>query len=265
LVQLNESAIPNEEDPTEEIEQTTESTLDETPPSDPPSSQTTSDEPDAAYKGLQRVLAKEQARARELEARIQQIESQPADNQSNQIIAGMIAEVEKYDPERAGALRQSFEVYKVNSENVRLRNQQMEDAQARVLREAEERNTQELRAIVADLGADPDSPAIDYGDSNEWFAERITKARASAKEAVKKVKAVTPPARTTSDGTAHNTQPGTPPQAPPRSNSKAEVTEDQLKAAQEKYTRAYLSGKDRAEAKAELDDLNSRFAAQLFG
>lgn len=265
MVQPNDSVIPDEEDPGEGFEQTADDNLEEAPPSDPPSSQTTSDEPDAAYKGLQRVLAKEQARARELEARIQQIESQPADSQSNAIIAGMIAEVEKYDPERAGALRQSFEVYKVNSENVRLRNQQFEDAQARVLREAEERNTQELRAIVADLGADPDSPAIDYGEANEWFAERITKARASAKEAAKKVKPVTPPARRTDDGTAHNTQTGAPPQAPPRNNTKAEVTEEQLKAAQEKYTRAYLSGKDREVAKAELDDLNTRFAAQLFG
>lgn len=236
--------------------------FDEATPSDPPVTQPTSDGPDAAYKGLQRVLEKEKAKSRDLEARLQQAKNQPQNGQSDAIIQALIGEIIKVDPERGNQLYADYRVWAASAENQRLRNQSQEDEQARIIRQAEERNMEELRAIAADLGADPDSPSIDYGDSNEWIAERITKVRASAKAAAKPVKPVTPAKRTVDE--THNTQPGAP-VVTPKPNTKSPVTEAMVQAAQAEYARAFLQGGEaRAQAEAKLNDLTTRLADQLF-
>lgn len=191
--------------------------------------------------------------------------NQPASQQNAQIIQGLIQEIAANDPGRAQALAQSYQSYQVNEENQRLRMQQAQAETERTIRAADERNVEELRAIVVDLGADPDSPSIDYGDANDWFADRITKARASAKAAAKQAKPVTPPTRTVADGTAHNTQPGSPPQPARTSNSNSPVTEDQVAQAQAEYARAFLKGGPAREAaEKKMNELNDRLAAQLF-
>ena len=256
----DEQPVTPVENPVSEEEQFADPSTPESPP-DPPASQPTSGDPDPAYKGLQRVLAKEQARARELEARIQQYESQPRNSQSDQIIAGLIQEIGKTDPERAQSLATGFQAYRVHSENQALRTHQAQAEADRIIKEADERNVQELRSIVVDLGADPDSPLIDYGDPNEWFAERITKVRATAKEAAKKVVPVQPQPRTVDQ--THVTQQGAPPASAPRSSGV--VTEDTLKKAQEDYARAFIKGgKARDDAEAKLREINEKFAEQLF-
>ena len=250
-----------DENPGSEEQQTLVDPSTQETPSEPPASQPTSVEPDPAYKGLQRVLAKEQARARELEARIQQYESQPQTGQSDQIIAGLINEIGKTDPERAQQLVVGFQSYRTHSENQALRTQQAQAEADRIIKAADERNVQELRSIVIDLGADPDSPLIDYGDPNEWFAERITKVRATAKEAAKKVTPVQPPARTVDQ--VHSTQQGAPPASAPRISGP--VTEEQLLKAQEDYARAFIKGgKARDDAEAKMRALSEKFAGQLF-
>lgn len=258
----NETPVTSEGEPGDEGSQP-EEIFESTPPSDPPASQPTSDGPDAAYKGLQRVLEKEKAKSRELEGQIQRLKSQPQNGQSDAIIQALIGEIIKVDPERGNQLYADYRVWATQTENQRLRTQSQEDEQERIIRQAEERNMEELRAIAADLGADPDNPAIDYGDSNEWIAERITKVRASAKAAVKPVKPVAPPKRTVDE--THNTQQGTPPAAPRTNNSTQVVTEDMVRAAQAEYARAFLQGGEaRAKAQTKLNDLNEKFAAQLF-
>lgn len=238
-------------------------TDDATTTSAPPTSQSTAGEPDAAYKGLQRVLEKSKQRERELETQLQRIQSQPADAASDQIIAGLINEINQSNPERAAQLQAGFATYRTVMENQRLRNAIDADAQDRMFRDAEERNMAELRAIVSDLGANPDDPRIDYGEADSWIAERITKVRASAKVVAAKATPVTPPQRTVDE--QHNTQPGTPPPAPPKPGSKT-VTEADVQAAQAEYARAYITGGNaRKAAEAKLQEVNEQFAKQLFG
>ena len=256
-----DNQVTPDENPGSEEQQTPVDLSTQDTPLEPPASQPPSSEPDPAYKGLQRVLAKEQARARELEARIQQYETQPQTGQSDQIIAGLIQEIGKVDPERAQQLVAGFQAYRVHSENQALRMHQSQTEADRIIREADERNVQELRSIVTDLGADPDSPLIDYGDPNEWFAERITKVRATAKEAAKKVAPVQSQSRTVDQ--THSTQQGAPPASSPKVSGV--VTEDALKKAQEEYARAFIKGgKARDDAEAKMRELNDRYAEQVF-
>lgn len=217
--------------------------------------------PDEAYKGMQRALEREKARSRELETRLQQAVTAPVDTNSAQVVNALLTEIARDNPERAQALAQSYHAYRLAAENEALRNQQGMQEQERLYREAQERNMQELRATAAALGADPNSPLIDYGDpDNDSIAERLSKVRSSAAAALKPATPVTPPVREAT----HNTQPGTPP-TPPAARNGA-VTEETLAAAQANYARAFqsMSPDARAKAEAELRDLNERFAAQLF-
>lgn len=232
-----------------------------TPPGTP---SPTGREPDEAYKGLQRELAKRDKRLRELEAQVQQAASRPLDPGYAQVVPALIQQIAEYDPERAANIRAGYERWQMAQENQTLRTQLQRDEEEKVFAEASERNFQELRAIAAALGADPDSPSIDYGDDGEWLAERIAKVRASATASRAAAAPVTPPARNSADGTAHNTQPGTPPPAPSR-NAPA-VTDADVAKAQAEYSYAHQSGnRERiAAAEADLRDKTNRLAAQLF-
>ncbi len=227
------------------------------------SSQQSVSMPDEAYKGMQRALEREKARARELEARLQQAVSSPVDANSATVVNALLQEIARDNPERAAALSQAYNNYRLAAENEALRNQQAVQEQERMYRDAQERNMQELRATAAAFGVDPNSPLIDYGDPDtDSIAERLSKVRSSAMAAAKPATPVTPPARTAE--TVHNTQPGTPP-APPASRA-GTVTEEQLAAAQANYSRAYqtMTPEARQKADAELRELTDRYAQQLF-
>lgn len=237
------------------------------PVSSPPSPQTTS-MPDEAYKGIQRTLEREKQRVRELEAQLSQAASQPADAQSAQIVAALIQEVGRHDPDRAQALYNAYQSYRLAAENQALRTRQDTENQERIYREAQERNDRELRETARAFGADPDSPLIDYGNpETESIAERLARVRASAMIAAKQAPTVTPPARTAIDG-QHNTQAGAPPSAPRPAGQSVplEELERQVSAAQDKYARTYhtMDADARAKADAELRSLNDRLAAAIF-
>lgn len=220
--------------------------------------------PDEAYKGIQRTLAREQARVRELEANLAQVSNQGVDEQSKAVILALIAEISKHDEAKGNALKAEYDRLLLVQENRVLRNQSETRTREQQLADIEARNVEELRAVVIALGADPDSPAIDYGNSNEWFAERLSRARSTAQEVAVAAKPVKPTPRSAADGTSHNTQPvGTTPT--PRPSAKA-VTQEDLQAAQRAYSIAYQTNdpKQRVDAEAKLRDLNDRFAKQTF-
>lgn len=219
--------------------------------------------PDAAYKGLQRELAKRDQKLRELEARLSQATSGTHDAESEQVIGGLLSELGKTNPERAAILQAGYQQWKLAKENEQLRNRAEGQEQERAWAEAAQRNEEELRGIVESMGVDPDDSSIDYGQPDEWLAERIRKVRASA-TAAKRSQSVTPPTRNAADGTAHSTQPGTPPPPPPR--GAAPVTDEELAKAQREYALAYqgMNGEKRAAANDKLRDLTNRYAAQVF-
>ena len=73
----------------------------------------------------------------------------------------------------------------------------------------EEAAVAQLRAIVGDIGADPESPLIDYGSDILPLHERIERVRESARNSVAPVKDPVQEKRATEeDGSAHNAQPG---------------------------------------------------------
>ncbi len=231
----------------------------------PPATQTPPALPDEAYKGMQRNLEREKARVRELEAQLQQVASTPTSENDAKIVSALLTEIAQSNPERANQLATAYQGYRLAAENQQLRNRQANEEQERIYREAQERNTRELRETARAFGADPDSPLIDYGDAdNESIAERLARVRVSATAAAANAQVVTPPDRSQAAGTTHNTQPGSPP-APPSANRNV-VTDEMLQAANDKYARTYhtMNGEARAAAEAELRDLTDRYAAQVF-
>lgn len=250
-------------DPSEDEVRAPEPTGDggqQTPPAVPqPTSQ-----PDAAYKGLQRTLAREQARVRELESRLAQESGQAVDEQSDLVIRALIGEIAKVDPARGQALMTEYSRLQLARENAVLRNQTEVQQREQQLKEIEDRNIEELRAVVSAIGADPDAPEIDYGSSNEWFAERLKRARATAQEVVMAAKPAPRP-RSQGDGTSHITQPVGNPPPPVRATNKV-VTDEDVKAAHRKYTEAYQTNDatKRAAAEAELRAINEAYAKQVF-
>lgn len=219
--------------------------------------------PDEAYKGMQRALEKEKARARELENRLQQVVSTPPDETQAQIVRSLIGEIAAHDPAKAQTIALAYQQYQLASENQALRNRQEREAQEAAIRAAQDRNTEELRETARAFGVDPDSALIDYGDpDNDSIAERLAKVRRSAMNAAAPATPVTPPVRGVD--AVHNTQPATPPAAARPSN--AAVTEADLQAAQAAYARAHqsMNPEQRAAAEAHMRDLNDRFAKQLF-
>lgn len=225
-----------------------------------PPAETPNAEPDAAYKGIQRALAKAEERARAAESQLASVGSQPADQQSAAIVAGLLQEIAKTDPDRANALAGAYQQYRTAAENQALRNKFMYDEQEKMILAAEASNMQELRATAKAFGADPDSRMIDYGDpETETIAQRLARVRESATRAAAPANPVAPPIRQDT----HNVQPGTPP-TPPVNN--AGVTEETMLAAQAEYARTYqtMSPASRAEAEAKLRVLNEQFAKQTF-
>lgn len=163
--------------------------------------------PDEAYKGLQRRLAREQKQRAELEAELSRHRSAAAGNQTGNgidptIVAGLLQEVQKHDPERARALALAVQQRALQQENEALKGARLTESQEAMLRQTVQRNDEALRNLAEDLGVNPEHPDIDYGGNMEPIWERIEKVRETAKAIIKRQGTAK---RKSGDGTAHNT------------------------------------------------------------
>ena len=229
----------------------------------PEATQPPTTEPDAAYKGIQRRLAREQDRVRELEQRLAQANTGGGDEQAFAVIGALIGEIEKIDPAKGAALKSEFATARIVAENQQYRTREAQEEAQRQAQQTEERILGELRATAAAFGANPASPLTDYGDPAEDFATRLGRVRADAQKAAAPATPVTPPVRSSTDGTGHNTQPGTP--MTPNQQAR-EVTQEDVMRLQVAYAHAMQTPnlEARQKAEAELRAANDRYAAQVF-
>lgn len=192
-------------------------------------------QPDERYKGLQRELQKEKDRAKQLEARLQEAGNSAAsgNGMNEQMTMALLRELAATGEEgaaRARVLAVQLNQQRLEGENQRLK-QERDQAQhdARV-REIQESNLAQLRAIARDLGADPDSELIDYGSEDEALFARIEKVRESAKKAMAPAKKNEGEAKVENQeggktaNQSHNTQGGV--AAPPASTNKVPTEAD---------------------------------------
>ncbi len=192
--------------------------------------------PDEAYKGIQRRLSAEQVRTQGLEAQIQELQrgqNGTVDPRTNTIVQGLIRAIGEQDQTKAAQLSSGWTLYQSQLQNEALTGQQQTAAHQSQVAELRERNMVELREVAKSLGADPDSPLMDYGTDSQTLADRIRAVRESALAATKVVEAKPKPQRSAGEGTAHVTQPGTPGTPTPKEQP---ATQDEFRAAVKAYT-----------------------------
>ena len=182
-------------------------------PSDTPSEESGNSKtmPDAAYKGIQRRLDREQRERARLEAQIEELRKNGNGQPDMSLVMPILTALREKDPEAAQRiaiqLREQMREAELNQYRTQDQQRQQQEEVARV----EAANVAQLRAIAQDLGADPDSPLIDYGDSSMFLHERMALVRESAKDAIAPATPVTPPSNAPTAGRTHNLNPGTPP------------------------------------------------------
>lgn len=185
----------------------------------PPASGDTSD-PSEAYKGMQRLVSKKDKEIAELRAQVSQSERSPENDEMTKLEtqrqqAQTQIDALRRDPERASEATEAQlkldALY--NQRKLTLVEEERDQAQRYAEYERTEvGNIAALRDLASDLGADPDSPMIDYGDpTKDYLSDRMTMVRESARAATAPATPVTPPKATIADGSAHTSNPGTPP------------------------------------------------------
>lgn len=151
--------------------------------------------PDEAYKGLQRELSKRDRQIRDLQKQINDtVQSSVSatgeiSEEADRIIKGLIAVIGQNDQGLAQAALMGYEQHRLKMENERLKAAPSKSAPV-------EDNDEDLRALAVDLGADPDSPLIDYGDSSMSYSQRVSLTRRTARAAAAPASPVQPSPRT---------------------------------------------------------------------
>lgn len=177
-----------------------------------------------AFKGLQRRLSAKDRENAELRRQVEDIARRNqsgglSDPNTLALIRPLLQKLNETDPEFARQYAAQLRDQMLERENQELKARLSNQDQIREAEEAERRNMNELRALARDLGANPDSPLIDYGDSTMWIHERMSLVRETAKEAAKPVNTPATPAPTVSNGQNHNPNPGVPPSPKPQAAS----------------------------------------------
>lgn len=179
-----------------------------------------------AFKGLQRRVS---AKDREIERLTSELDeaknaarTAPLNDAAAQAAARALQELNAVDPDKARALALELRETMLNQQQRQMSDTANAEAERRNAETREQAVVNELRRLAADLGADPDSSLIDYGNPSLPIAERIALVRETAKATAKPA---TPPAPkpSVSDGTAHNGDLGVPPT--PRKDNGAVVTD----------------------------------------
>jgi len=238
----DEQATQDTEEPTTEDDESTQLTPD-------------------AFKGLQRNISKKDQEISDLRRQVQEAQSRGqsqgmSEEQIGGLLRPLLERIQRDDPEEArrvaGELRAQMLAYR----NQQLEGQLSRTEQQKQYEEAERRAIDSLRGIASDLGVDPDSTLIDYGNANMWLQDRITLVRESAKQAKAKTETPPKPKPTVSEGTAHNPSPGTPPST--RVATKTTHTQADYQAA----ARAYAEKPSKA-AMAKMLEIKEALKADL--
>lgn len=205
-------------------------------------------QPDERYKGLQRELQKAQDKGKQLEQRLQDAGNSAAQGNglNEQMTMALLRELAATGEEgaaRARALAVQLNQQRLEGENARLKQERDQSQHDQRIREIQESNLAQLRAIARDLGADPDSEMIDYGEESEALFARIEKVRESAKKAVTPAKTAEneggEKVAAANDGgksanASHNTQGGV---AQPPASTNTVVTEAEMTRLTNQYAR----------------------------
>lgn len=178
-------------------------------------------DPDARYKGLQRVVASKDKRIADLEQQVA-VSRQRGDTPQQmemlkRTVAPFLQELAQTDPDRARALALNIAQQMKNAELEDYKAREQNTQEQNLIAEAERQNLDELRETARDLGADPDDDTIEYGDSSEYLSARIRRVRQQAREAAKEAAPTHRVKPRQDEGTAHNANPGRP--AEPRVNA----------------------------------------------
>ena len=185
-----------------------------------------------AFKGLQRRLTAKDRENKELQSRVSELQTQ---NQSGglsteamlALVRPLIAKINEHDPDSARALATQIAAGLTARQNQQLQEQVNAQANRQKQEQEESETLNDLRALATDLGVDPDSQLVDYGDTSMSLRDRMAIVRETAKDALKPAKP-TAPKPTVSNGGAANPNPGAPPS--PRPQSKVYSREDYGKA-----------------------------------
>mgnify|MGYP000866650115 CR=1 FL=1 len=172
-----------------------------------------------AFKGLQRNLSAKDRQIQELQAQIARASNQTQGIPEEQLAAflrPLLTQLSELDPDAAKRAAENVRATFLAYQNQQLKSRDQQSEQARLRQEAEDRAVAQLRGIAEDLGADPDSPMLGYGDDSMWLQDRIALVRESAKKATAPAKPKAAPKASASEGTAHNANPGVPPSTTPR-------------------------------------------------
>jgi hypothetical protein len=201
---------------------------------------------------MQRHLDRQKQENANLQRQIRELQSQPATAYTEQSVMRLLRALHEKDPAAAMAMATELRAQANDSELQTLRNRESQRAQEAQIREVEAQNLSELRETAKALGANPDSPLIDYGDPSMFLHERMALVRSTASKAKAPAEPVTTPTRTPAQ--THNAQPGVPP-TPRRGTAK--VTEADYAAALSAHQR-----KPSAATRAKMEELRNALTAQ---
>lgn len=232
-----------------------------TPPAQEPSDEATRTMPDKAYIGLQRRLSAKDSELTALEGQLADAQrelAQPGriDTETQQAVTGLIELIKQADPEKGAAAEAATRVWMSQREVAAYRLADEERDTASALETISQDNVSALQELASNMGADPDSPLIDYGSDNEPFSVRMERVMESARSAVEPAEPVTPPPVSAAE--THATQPGV---AIAPASEPETVTIEQVRAAISERGSARTSA-ERAEATRKFEDLQARFEAQ---
>ena len=209
--------------------------------------------PTEEYKGMQRQLNKSHDENRRLAQELEEARKVDAP-EHDAVIDALAARLTEVDAEQGAIVKNSISTWRLQHERAAVETEKSALVTAARESEDQERDQEALRSVATDLGADPDSPMVDYGDADIPLAVRMERTRSTAKEAAKPVTPVEPPQPSIAQATAHSTQPGV-----PAAQTDNTITQAQVRAATDAMV-AYPS----EENKRRANDIQRAFDRQLF-
>lgn len=174
---------------------------------------------DKAFKGLQRRISAKDQEIQTLKSQIAEIKQSSTasgglDERTIRLIQPLVQRIAKDDPDYARQWAAQVQAQLLAEQNRQLEEEVNSKKNQAKKQQEEAAVLADLRALAAELGVDPDSDLLDYGDETMELRERMTLVRQSVADAKKAAKPTAPKPAPSSAAT-HNTNPGVPPTAKP--------------------------------------------------